>query len=190
MKHFKRIIIIALAAMATTVMADPTVYLDFGEDSYHLGLFTAPVQTEYGNLTVNPDLIVKDDDEYVVTPGVHWQYITKQSPFIYDVGVGINLYFTHFDDQDVDALAPGFWIRTQEMLNIPIKLAGEIHYAPEGFAFDDGVNFLDWAAQAEYQLFQPIVIYAGYRQITSKTEDLGYKTVDETPYIGFAYTFN
>ncbi len=189
MKHHIILTSTILTLATTAAIADPTVYLDFGDDSYHLGLVTTPWHSQYGNLVLNPDLIIKDDDEYVVTPGVHWQILTEQSPFIHDVGLGINFYFSHFDNQDVDALAPGAWVRSKNLLDIPLQVVAELHYAPSELTFEDGKNFLDWSAQLEYQLFYSFVLYGGYRQIRAETDDLGERNIDETPYIGAKYIF-
>ena len=180
--------VIVLVFMFNSVYAD-SLDVNFSNDSVRAvyNLDRGSKDYGFGGLVVNPD---RGSSSLLAHAGLEVSGDSYSGNTTLEGKLGFRAYLLSSDAIDVSALAIGGQIRFYPQASkVGFSING--YYAPEIVVGLDGDRFWEWGARLEFRLFETGTLYAGYREVEARRDDVSQRdvTIDDGGFIGVDIRF-
>ena len=107
------------------------------------------------------------------------------------LGVGFKSVYFNPNPATFTAIAAGIEVEYPIPVDFifPMRLKGEVFYAPTVLTTDDAENFLEYRAEFSMDIIDEVSLYLGVRSVQARFVGGSYVNYNESSYLGFKFRF-
>lgn len=167
-----RAIAVSAMTLATTftsqALAGGSIDLSLANDKFRIAYDATDASS---GLHINAAWLHHEDDGDMLSAGLH-VVDTRPGQRNLFIGVGVNLALFHTDWEDGGGVGVGGFFRYSFPAMRDLGVAGYVYYTPSVLAFSDTKNMINSDIRLQYSVIPTARIYAGYRYVALKMEDV------------------
>ena len=185
----RRIFILALSTLSTSVLAD-AIDINLSNDVAQLQYIAPTGHVGQGKSEFHMGFLYNDSNNVLGDAGLLVMNNGGDATDL-SVGVGAKILVVRIVNNNAVALALGGRVRYAPLSDKRLGLVGQLYFAPDIVTFGDADRYIQTGVDVEYEIMPQAVAYLGYRKIKIgiKTAFVPDARLDEGMHLGVRIAF-